>query len=228
MSLEKDNDLLNESYELKTRANALFSQAAYSDALSLYDRAISSLPSITDYIYETAVLRSNISACHIRLEQWKEAVRSATEATDSLADLDPVDLAASEPRRANNETSKSSSEASQRPQIELKESQTMGQPSNDDDLSRTRADRNTAEPDAPEQKDGHDTTADNEQDAKLKSEQRAKKCAERLAASGHTISEVQKLRSKILMRRAKARMEIGGWSSLQGSEEGKTPPFLFH
>ncbi|KAG8628042.1 hypothetical protein KVT40_003915 [Elsinoe batatas] len=41
----------------------------------------------------------------------------------------------------------------------------------------------------------------------------------RLKQSGHTISEVQKLRSKILLRRAKARTELGTWSHLQGAEE---------
>ncbi|KAF4554798.1 Hypothetical protein D9617_3g018660 [Elsinoe fawcettii] len=42
---------------------------------------------------------------------------------------------------------------------------------------------------------------------------------ERLKESGHTLEEVQKLRAKVLMRRAKARTEMGGWSHLQGAEE---------
>ena len=43
---------------------------------------------------------------------------------------------------------------------------------------------------------------------------------EALQESGHTRDEVQKLRVKVLMRRAKARMGVGGWSALQGAEEG--------
>ena len=34
--------------------------------------------------YELAVLRSNIAACHLKLEEWKEAVGSATAALDGL------------------------------------------------------------------------------------------------------------------------------------------------
>lgn len=40
-----------------------------------------------------------------------------------------------------------------------------------------------------------------------------------LVRTGHTINDVHKLRTKALLRRAKARHEVGGWSSLQGSLE---------
>jgi tetratricopeptide (TPR) repeat protein len=40
-----------------------------------------------------------------------------------------------------------------------------------------------------------------------------------LTRTGHTINDVHKLRTKALLRRAKARHEVGGWSSLQGSLE---------
>ena len=43
---------------------------------------------------------------------------------------------------------------------------------------------------------------------------------EALNESGHTRAEVQKLRTKVLLRRAKARLGIGGWSDLQGAEDG--------
>jgi tetratricopeptide (TPR) repeat protein len=42
---------------------------------------------------------------------------------------------------------------------------------------------------------------------------------ENLEKSGHTIDEVRRLQIKLLMRRAKARSELGGWSALQGAEE---------
>jgi len=38
-----------------------------------------------------------------------------------------------------------------------------------------------------------------------------------LTRTGKTINDVHKLRTKALLRRAKARQEVGGWSSLQGS-----------
>lgn len=44
---------------------------------------------------------------------------------------------------------------------------------------------------------------------------------EALQRTGHTRDEVQKIRVKALMRRAKARMEMSGWANLQGAEEGQ-------
>ncbi|KAH7130782.1 hypothetical protein B0J11DRAFT_549016 [Dendryphion nanum] len=40
-----------------------------------------------------------------------------------------------------------------------------------------------------------------------------------LTRTGRTINDVHKLRTKALLRRAKARREVGGWASLQGSHE---------
>ncbi|KAF2691345.1 hypothetical protein K458DRAFT_287718 [Lentithecium fluviatile CBS 122367] len=40
-----------------------------------------------------------------------------------------------------------------------------------------------------------------------------------LTRTGKTINDIHKLRTKALLRRAKARREVGGWSSLQGSLE---------
>ncbi|KAJ9648094.1 hypothetical protein H2199_001871 [Coniosporium tulheliwenetii] len=42
---------------------------------------------------------------------------------------------------------------------------------------------------------------------------------EALARSGRTRDDVQKIRTKALLRRAKARMETGGWAALQGADE---------
>ncbi|KAF2401411.1 hypothetical protein EJ06DRAFT_452168, partial [Trichodelitschia bisporula] len=40
-----------------------------------------------------------------------------------------------------------------------------------------------------------------------------------LAASGRTTEDVRKIRAKALLRRAKARSELGGWGELAGAEE---------
>jgi tetratricopeptide (TPR) repeat protein len=45
---------------------------------------------------------------------------------------------------------------------------------------------------------------------------------ENLEQSGHTLDEVRRLQIKLLMRRAKARSELGGWAALQGAEEDYT------
>lgn len=50
----------------------------------------------------------------------------------------------------------------------------------------------------------------------------AAEAIERLQQSGHTHDEVQKLRIKALIRRAKARTELGSWAELQGAEEDYT------
>lgn len=42
---------------------------------------------------------------------------------------------------------------------------------------------------------------------------------EALTRTGHSIHDVHKLRTKALLRRAKARHEVGGWASLQNSTE---------
>jgi len=79
---------LTESNATKSSANALFARAAFSDAISTYDRALSSCPNYLEY--EVAVLRNNIAACHIKLQEWKAAVEAASKALDCLQRLDPV------------------------------------------------------------------------------------------------------------------------------------------
>jgi tetratricopeptide (TPR) repeat protein len=74
--------LLTESNSLKGEANALFTSKRYQDALAKYDEAVAACPNYLDY--ELAVLQSNISACHLMLEEWKEAISSATRALDGL------------------------------------------------------------------------------------------------------------------------------------------------
>ncbi|KAF2085122.1 hypothetical protein K490DRAFT_75372 [Saccharata proteae CBS 121410] len=86
-SPEEEASLLAQSNDQKASANALFTRAAYSDAITGYGLALSSLPNYLDY--EVAVLRSNIAACHIKLEEWKEAVTAATEGLECLDRVDP-------------------------------------------------------------------------------------------------------------------------------------------
>jgi tetratricopeptide (TPR) repeat protein len=74
--------LLNESNIEKASANALFAKSEFKEALEGYDTALSTCPNYLDY--EVAVLKSNIAACHLKLENWKEAVKAATAALDGL------------------------------------------------------------------------------------------------------------------------------------------------
>ncbi|KAH8705514.1 putative tetratricopeptide repeat protein 1 [Talaromyces proteolyticus] len=79
---EEEAKLLDESNARKDQANKQFAAAAYSDAISTYDRALASCPNYLDY--EIAVLKSNISACYLKLQDWKAAVESATASIASL------------------------------------------------------------------------------------------------------------------------------------------------
>ncbi|KAL2222272.1 hypothetical protein M432DRAFT_636901 [Thermoascus aurantiacus ATCC 26904] len=79
---EEEARLLNESHALKAEANKLFAAACYDQAISTYDRALASCPNYLDY--EIAVLRSNIAACHLKLQDWKAAVDAATASVECL------------------------------------------------------------------------------------------------------------------------------------------------
>ncbi|KAK7541383.1 hypothetical protein IWX49DRAFT_321886 [Phyllosticta citricarpa] len=170
-SPEEEAALLSESAAQKTQGNTFFTSAAYSDAISAYSRALAKCPNYLDY--DVAVLRANISACHLKLSEWKEAVDAATGALECLDRVDP-------PVGAKKE----------------KEGEDKRDQKNKGDREGADADAKVEEVD--------DDTADR---------------IEALQRSGRSRDDVQKLRIKALLRRAKARSEVGGWASLQGADE---------
>ncbi|KAG9646159.1 tetratricopeptide repeat protein 1, partial [Aureobasidium melanogenum] len=163
-SPEEEASLLAESNKLKTEANSLFAHGSFEEAVQTYDRALSSCPNYLEY--EVAVLHSNIAACHIKSEQWKEAIDSATKSIDSLERIDPL------PKQKDPQDA---AKAKLRPQSAVEE-----------------IDDETAEK------------------------------IEALEKSGRTRDDVQKIRVKAFLRRAKARSETGGWAALQGAYEDYT------
>lgn len=110
--------------------------------------------------YEVAVLKSNIAACHLRLEDWKEAVKAATAALDGLDKLQ------------------------EKKTEDVKKGETEGE----------------------------------EEIEEIISEGATK--AEDTSRKGKREADIERIRAKALMRRARARSEIGGWATLQGAEEG--------
>ncbi|THX75160.1 putative tetratricopeptide repeat protein 1 [Aureobasidium pullulans] len=166
-SEEEAKSLLAESNKLKADANSLFAHGSFEEAVQTYDRALSSCPNYLEY--ELAVLHSNIAACHIKSEQWREAIDSATKSIEALERIDPLP--------------------------KPKESQGTGQGK----LQTQSA------PSAVEEID--DETAEK---------------IEALEKSGRTRDDVQKIRAKAFLRRAKARSETGGWAALQGAYEDYT------
>ncbi|KAE9371395.1 hypothetical protein N431DRAFT_377042 [Stipitochalara longipes BDJ] len=158
---EKEASLLEESNAQKATANGLFAKASFRDAIETYDKALSICPNYLDY--EIAVLKSNIAACHLKLEDWKEAVKAATSAIDGLDKL-------------------------QGRKTKVKEGDEEGV-----------------------------KAVEEEADEEIVSEGATK--AEDTSDKGKREADIERIRCKALMRRARARSELGGWSSLQAAEE---------
>ena len=155
---DEEKQLLEESNTEKTSANKIFTSGDYTTAIQGYEKALAVCPTYLEY--DIAVLRSNISACHIKLEEWKQAIESATKALDALDRIDPP------PAKEAGENGRGD---------------VMGGVSEIDDSTEI--------------------------------------LLEALTRTGHGINDVHKLRTKALLRRAKARHQVGGWASLQGSLE---------
>ena len=158
---EEEKKLLEESNTEKASANKTFTSGEYNGAIQGYEKALAVCPTYLEY--DIAILRSNIAACHLKLEEWKQAVESATQALDALDRLDPpLEKEAEKYGEANGRSS-------------------GGVVGEVDDSTELLLDS--------------------------------------LTRTGRTINDVHKLRTKALLRRAKARHETGGWASLQGSLE---------
>lgn len=165
--LSHAQNLLDESNTLRTEANTLFSAGKHNAAINKYDEALAVLPTYLNF--ELAVLRSNISACHLKLDEWKEAITQATAALDGLHRLE----------RANAEADKATAE--------VKDKQ--------EDIEEVivSAGASKAAPAPPADED-------------------AAAAARRARAE-----DVARIRAKALMRRARARCGLGGWSNLEGA-----------
>jgi len=128
--------------------------------------------------YELAVLKSNIAACHLKLDEWKEAINSAT---DALKGLDKVsDKEKDEPEKADDGSKPCTGDNKEEEDVE-EEIVSAGASKAAPALS----------------KEGDDAEA-----AKRKREE-----------------DILRIRAKALMRRARARSELGGWSNLAGAED---------
>ncbi|RYP04889.1 hypothetical protein DL764_004159 [Monosporascus ibericus] len=170
---EEEETLLRESNHHKFVANTLFSSAKYENAINKYEEAAAICPHYLDY--ELAVLKSNIAACHLKLEQWKEAIKSATESLDGLSRLEKA---------------------------EFGEKQAEGE-----EKSKVKEDGDNGV--------GEEIVSSGAQ--KSAPATREETSAE--AARRKRQEDVLRIRAKALMRRARARSELGGWSSLSGAEE---------
>ncbi|KFY15047.1 hypothetical protein V492_02261 [Pseudogymnoascus sp. VKM F-4246] len=166
---EEEAELLRQSNEHKTAANAKFAAGEYGEAIKVYAEAISCCP---NYLYyERAVLNSNVAACHLKLEEWKETVKAAGESIDDLDRLDPT---------KSNEDKKGSNAKG-------------------------------------EDGKGIVETEEEEADEEIVSVGAGK--AENTSEAARRKTDIERIRSKALLRRARARSEMGGWSALGGAED---------
>jgi tetratricopeptide (TPR) repeat protein len=163
--------LLSESNEKKSEANILFLSAKYENAINKYEEAAAICPHYLDY--ELAVLQSNIAACNLKLEQYKEAIKSATDSLDSL----------SRAEKAETELAETSSEGAK----------THGREDEPEEEIVSAGAQKSAPAIAQE----------------TEAQQAARKRRD----------DILRIKAKALMRRARARSELGGWSNLSGAEE---------
>lgn len=160
---EEEASLLAQSNTEKTSANALFGTGSYENAVQTYDRALALCPNYLDY--EVAVLRSNVSACYLKLSEWKESAEAASKGLDCLERLEKLPVVRAPQRRPEGKEQEAETEVIEE--------------------------------------------VDDELEARI----------ENLHKSGRSIAEVRKLQVKMLMRRAKAKTEQGGWANLQAADE---------
>ena len=158
---------MGESNEHKSEANKLFASTDYFGAIKKYEEALAVCPNYLDY--DIAVLRSNVAACHLKLEDWKAAITAATSSIECLDRLEP------------------------KPEDSTKQSERISEVTGADAAVVT---------------DGLSTPVE--------------ALSPPSHGSKHKPEDVQRIRMKALMRRAKARSETGGWAALQAAEEGKT------
>ncbi|KJR87949.1 tetratricopeptide repeat protein 1 (TTC1) [Sporothrix schenckii 1099-18] len=176
---DQEASLLAEANEHKKQANELFKTNQTDAALTAYETAVSVLPSYL--FYDLALLRSNMAACYIKLDDWKQANRSATEALEAL------------------------------------------------DKEQRRIEKEKANPKKEEPTDGNGVEQDDEsvedeivsEGAKLAARPPPppKEPTPPPAPVGPTDQDILRIRSKILLRRGRARSELGGWANLAGAEE---------
>lgn len=111
-------------------------------------------------------MKSNIAACHLKLEEWKETTNTASEAINDLEKLEP-----------------------KKPVKEPKQGE-----------------------------DGEEIVEEAEEEVEEIISAGAAKAAD-TSESSKRKADIERMKSKALLRRARARSELGGWSNLAGAEE---------
>ncbi|KAK5048997.1 hypothetical protein LTR84_005419 [Exophiala bonariae] len=187
---DEESRMVSASHTIKAEANAQFAGQDYSQAISTYDRALAELPSYLDY--EMAVLQSNIAACHLKLEQWKDAVQSCEKGLDGLEREMPTKPKAKKKDKNGKMKQKK--------------------------YSKTTLNSDTeSESEVPKEQDDTIVELDSDQDEAT--------ALASLNLSDARKEDIHRIRTKLLLRRARARSSIpsqsgsSAWANLSGALE---------
>ncbi|EXJ94078.1 hypothetical protein A1O1_02471 [Capronia coronata CBS 617.96] len=223
---DEESRMVSSSHELKAQANTQFARQDYSSAIGTYDRALAELPNYLDY--EMAVLHSNIAACHLKMEQWKEAVESCEKGLDGLERELPT-----KPKEKSKEKSKAKKDTGskrttyQDAREKKQKNKHQGTLNSDSDTdsetsssslrSRARLSAHVPEP-TPQDQNQDDTVVELPADA---DETATLAALESLQLSDARKADIHRIRTKLLLRRARARslMQPQNWSNLSAALE---------
>ena len=154
------------------------------------------------------MLKANVAACHLQLQEWKEAVEAATAALDALERLLPTKDKKKTGSNAKRE--KDSLRQGKKDQnTEKKDDEGLEEKVHDDDN------------DDDKDRDGYQDAGNTDTVVELKgdTDNDTEQALKQLQTRDEHHTAVQKLRAKALLRRAKAKSELGGWGNLQGAED---------
>ncbi|OQV06966.1 TPR repeat-containing protein [Cladophialophora immunda] len=192
----EESRMLSLSNDLKSQANTFFSRHDYESAIQIYDRALAELPRYLDY--EMAVLQSNIAACHLKLEQWKDAVESCERGLDGLERELPTKKKEKAKKGTRNSTGAKKS-PSTRP--------SNGKSRNGRLNSDTESDDEGASP--PQSRDQAKSEATDDAVVELPSDEEDESVAlKNLQLSDTRKADITRIRVKLLLRRARARSNM--------------------
>ncbi|KAJ4515574.1 hypothetical protein HRR83_004733 [Exophiala dermatitidis] len=205
---DEESQMVASSHELKAQANKQFTGQDYSSAISTYDRALAELPNYLDY--EMAVLHSNIAACHLKLEQWKEAVESCEKGLEGLERELPT-------KPKEKAKLKSKKDASAKTRARTKSTSDSDSDSESEQESTPRNGVSAAQG-KPSVSDQDDTVVELPSDA---DETATLAALESLKISDERKADIHRIRTKLLLRRARARslLEPQNWTNLSGALE---------
>ncbi|KIY01879.1 uncharacterized protein Z520_02017 [Fonsecaea multimorphosa CBS 102226] len=197
----EESRMLSLSNDLKTQANTFFSRQDYESAIQTYERALAELPRYLDY--EMAVLQSNIAACHLKLDQWKDAVERCERGLDGLERELPT---------KKKKTDKAKKGGTGKKSTGAKKSSSTRQTNGKSENGRLNSDTESEDdegPSPPQPADQAKSEAQDDTVVELPSDEEDESAAlKNLQLSDTKKADITRIRVKLLLRRARARSNM--------------------